>query len=443
MRDAVPPNKIKRRRGYPELHRVAENTDMSQPVFTTSTETDRTGRRYFALIVPIVLAAICLWMAMPKAVVSRGVGFQPANGQPENLSSSVTAVSGSNAIPVSLPAASPKLITRPIEDITPGMRVLASNPEQTETLADADVTAEDWRLVSLTMLKEDGGTLRVQLLRPIEWLVTEIVVLVGTSDDPQSLYSEIPQTTAAEGTPDYKLQRLLIGQQIQLDLPELGAQGPATVTAIDPCPSLDKPQAGCRLVTGTFRHSAANVVDLQVGRESEPFGCTDNHPFWSVDREQFVEAGQLQIGENLQTADGTITQVTRITPRRGPPVEVYNFEVDAEHVYHVGTSGVLVHNACDRGPIHHIATHYGAIGTRLKSLFAKADMSIQSSYNKVRIPGHVGPHGWYNEYILDRLTNAVGNTSGSAARTRLINELMELRWQLKNTDLGDLLRAAG
>ena len=176
MRDAVPPNKIKRRRGYPELHRVAENTDMSQPVFTTSTETDRTGRRYFALIVPIVLAAICLWMAMPKAAVSRGVGFQAANGQPENLSSSVTAVSGSNAIPVSLPAASPKLITRPIEDITPGMRVLASNPELRETLADSEVTPADWRLVSLIMTKEDGGTLQVQLLRPIEWLVTEVVL---------------------------------------------------------------------------------------------------------------------------------------------------------------------------------------------------------------------------------------------------------------------------
>src|SRR5690606_21971760 len=31
---------------------------------------------------------------------------------------------------------------------------------------------------------------------------------------------------------------------------------------------------------------------------------------------------------------------------RGPPVAVYNFEVDGEHVYHVGTTGVLVHNSC-------------------------------------------------------------------------------------------------
>ena len=44
---------------------------------------------------------------------------------------------------------------------------------------------------------------------------------------------------------------------------------------------------------------------------------------------------------------GSIPQVTRITPRRGPPVDVFNFEVDVDHVYHVGTTGVLVHNSCN------------------------------------------------------------------------------------------------
>ena len=319
---------------------------MSAPIFTTSTEADRTGRRYFALIVPIALAAICLWTAMPKAAVSRGVGFQPANVQPENLSSLAQTPSVRNATPVSLPATSPKRITRPIETIRPGMRVLADNPEGAETQPDADVTPEHWRLVSLQMSRENGSTLHVQLLRPIEWLVTEAVVLIVEAKDPQELFATPAPTNPDRGTVDLSLQRLLLGQSIYLDLPELGAQGPATVTTIDPCPSLDPAQTGRRLVTGTFRHSAANVIDVQIGRESESFGVTDNHPFWSIDRKQFVEAGQLEIGEHLQCADTTITQVTRITPRRGPPVEVYNFEVDAEHVYHVGSSGVLVHNTC-------------------------------------------------------------------------------------------------
>jgi len=316
---------------------------MSQSYFNLSSakETDRPGRRTIAYILPIVLAAVCLWMARPNAAGPRGAGLQPAHS-----AAAAAALATPDAIHVSLPAASPKLITRPIEDITPGMRVLASNPELRETLPDSDVTPEDWRLVSLTMTKENGGTLNVQLLRPLEWFLTETVVLLGTSDDPQSLYQSPVHVTAEKDTTDYKLQQLLLGQRIYLDLPELGAQGLAKVTAIDPCPALDAAESGRRLVTGTFRHAAANVIDVQVGGETEPFGCTDNHPFWSVDREQFVEAGQLQIGENLQSADGTIVQVTRITPRRGPPVEVYNFEVDTEHVYHVGTSGVLVHNSC-------------------------------------------------------------------------------------------------
>jgi hypothetical protein len=87
------------------------------------------------------------------------------------------------------------------------------------------------------------------------------------------------------------------------------------------------------------------VIDLQVVGEPDSIGVTDNHPFWSAERQEFVPAGKLHVGEQLQRADGTLTQVARITARRGPPVEVFNLEVDAEHVYHVGTTGVLVHNA--------------------------------------------------------------------------------------------------
>ena len=35
--------------------------------------------------------------------------------------------------------------------------------------------------------------------------------------------------------------------------------------------------------------------------DSEPIGTTSNHPFWSADRQEFVQAGSLEIGERLQT----------------------------------------------------------------------------------------------------------------------------------------------
>jgi hypothetical protein len=47
-------------------------------------------------------------------------------------------------------------------------------------------------------------------------------------------------------------------------------------------------------------------------------------------------------------SNGTV--LTDITPRAGPET-VYNFEVAGEHVYYVGSDGLLVHNAVYLGKI--------------------------------------------------------------------------------------------
>ncbi|MBL8888451.1 MAG: hypothetical protein JNL67_00630 [Planctomycetaceae bacterium] len=69
-----------------------------------------------------------------------------------------------------------------------------------------------------------------------------------------------------------------------------------------------------------------------------------------MDRAEFVQAGELQIGERLQTLAGDIHWVQQKLPRPGPEA-VYNLEVHDEHVYYVGSGGVLVHNTC--GGRHH------------------------------------------------------------------------------------------
>ncbi len=92
----------------------------------------------------LALSAFSLWKATPP-----GSG----GGQPE-ASAAVTS-------PVSLTSpGSQLLITRPIEEIWPGMRVLAENPE----VQGADVPApleitdpENWRLFTLEQPKADGG----------------------------------------------------------------------------------------------------------------------------------------------------------------------------------------------------------------------------------------------------------------------------------------------
>ncbi len=88
---------------------------------------------------------------------------------------------------------------------------------------------------------------------------------------------------------------------------------------------------------------------------------------------------EFEIGEHLLTANGSLATVRSLTKR--PQREtVYNIEVDAEHVYYVGQSGVLVHNTC--GPHNRVrwvdenaamskrARKYddGAIGARSNAL---------------------------------------------------------------------------
>ncbi len=245
-----------------------------------------------------------------------------------------------------------QLLTIPIQDVRPGMRVQAENPEIEQNMPDTVIHPKTWRLVKLHLQKSDGSGLDVELLRPLDWLIVEAMQMLEGSDHAEALIAEAKTVPAGEP----RLVHLLQGATIHLDLPELGARGPAEVVAITPCPEIEPAAKGKRLVTGTFRHAAANVIDMTMEGEANPLGVTDNHPFWSADRQEFVEAGRLQVGERLQRADGTLTQLTRITPRRGPPVPVFNFEVDVAHTYHVGANGVLVHNACAL-PFPRAATH--------------------------------------------------------------------------------------
>ena len=132
-----------------------------------------------------------------------------------------------------------------------------------------------------------------------------------------------------------------VGGEIFLDLPHMGARGFARVVAIESCPPLG--QGAGRLVTGTFRHTSGEVYDLKLASESNAIGVTATHPFWSVDRNGWVSAIDLQIGEKLKTLEGT-TVVESLVRRPGSE-PVYNIEVEGDHVYRVGESGVLVHNA--------------------------------------------------------------------------------------------------
>ena len=95
----------------------------------------------------------------------------------------------------------------------------------------------------------------------------------------------------------------------------------------------------------------------------------------------------------------------------------------------------------EEGDLHHIATvengkslaRGGPWTPRLKKLFDKAGMSMEDPANKVRIPGHKGPHPMeYHEEVYERLEKAVSRCETTAqCREALTRELGKLAEQLK------------
>jgi hypothetical protein len=173
-------------------------------------------------------------------------------------------------------------------------------------------SGDEWRLLVVRVRLDYGaaGVTEATLLRERDWLESQGAVAGGV---------------------------------LWLDLKEQGVVGWARVEGIAACPRLPEPVAGCRLVTGTFRHSRAVVCELRVEGESEALGITPRHPVWSEDRQEWVAAQELQVGERLSTLRGEVARVQGVVLLRGEE-SVYNIEVDGDHCYRVGQQGVLVHN---------------------------------------------------------------------------------------------------
>ena len=242
-----------------------------------------------------------VWLLGCLILAGTFLGLDDQDSQPESNRQSDSAAVG----------APTEYVTRSIRDVRVGQRVLAENPELNASDRQQAVEPDPatWKQVSLLLADADGLKVEIELLRSPDWLAEN---------------------------------RVEPGGVIQLDLEELGASGEARVLAVSDCPLIE--QGSGQVVTGTFAHQATEVLDLLIDGQAAPIGTTPNHPFWSNDRQRFVAAGDLRPGESLRTADGSQQTVRSITSR-GDEHTVYNLEVNREHVYYVGDSGILVHNS--------------------------------------------------------------------------------------------------
>ncbi|QDT78574.1 hypothetical protein Mal35_20230 [Gimesia maris] len=250
--------------------------------------------RKLAIFTCLLLTSFCFWKV--------GVGLT-GGVDTEILPSAQAAISPSFS--------PPRVVTTPIQQMRPGMRIVGRNPLRMQTEPTIDPMPEGWRLVSVRMLKEDGTYFEAELLRPLSWI-----------------YRHHAQP----------------GAVIQLNMPEMYVVGAAEVLSISDCPPID-PGDG-PVVISTFKNVSHNVLNIYVEGETEPIGVTAGHPIWSEDRQAFIHSDQLQPGERMRSAVGKTVRITSIEIRAGPE-PVYNLEIAGEHVYSVTGSGLLVHNTAE------------------------------------------------------------------------------------------------
>jgi hypothetical protein len=87
--------------------------------------------------------------------------------------------------------------------------------------------------------------------------------------------------------------------------------------------------------------------------KQQSLSTTDEHPFWSVTADEFVEAGSLFVGHSVTGPNGETQTLVRSAREEFPNgVPVFNFQVTDYHTYFVAESAdkpvMLVHNAnCD------------------------------------------------------------------------------------------------
>ena len=168
-----------------------------------------------------------------------------------------------------------------------------------------------WRKVTLRALNAADADVEIELLRPLSWLESQ---------------------SAAPGS------------VVHVEIAELNLDGDARVLSIEPCPPIERGPGA--VITGRFSHISNDLVDVWVEGLEEPITGTSRHPFWSVTRQAWAPACELQTGELLEGKSGT-AQVVSVS-YRDDGQQVYNIEVHDEHNYRASALGVVVHNSSFR-----------------------------------------------------------------------------------------------
>ncbi|MCU0394078.1 MAG: polymorphic toxin-type HINT domain-containing protein [Thermoflexibacter sp.] len=230
------------------------------------------------------------------------------------------------------------------------------------------ITPYTWKWVYFDLPKSDGTLTKISLRRPNWWIS------------------------------NMKADKL--GNKVHLDMPELGVAGQATVTKISPN-QLDtrlwnENRQGdyvSRPITGKFEHESNEVYYLSFEGNPAPLGVTGNHPIWSIDRNGWAEAGDLQVGEKVKTQTGASKLIEKHIVKGKQ--KVYNLEVYQDHNYLVSVDRILVHNSYEISVWDLKETH-GLTKSKKQFSILKEDIKQNGIHESIKYVIH---HG--EKYVVD------------------------------------------
>ncbi|PTY05298.1 hypothetical protein DB346_02195 [Verrucomicrobia bacterium LW23] len=122
----------------------------------------------------------------------------------------------------------------------------------------------------------------------------------------------------------------------------MGIEGWARIVDVQHFPEIKAGKGN--LITSTFTRFSSSLLIIRVDEQPEPVQVTTSHVIFSVTRNDWVQASQLQVGEFLRTSTGS-SRITSLQALSGT-YQVYNLEVEGAHTYFVGVERILVHNTC-------------------------------------------------------------------------------------------------
>jgi len=152
-----------------------------------------------------------------------------------------------------------------------------------------------------------------------------------------------------------------------------------------------------------------------------------------------MPAGEMRVGDRVQSLQGTWCRVVSITPLPGQET-VYNFTVDQNHDYFVGETGFLVHNAgceCENGPdgepqedLHHIVARNHPRAARARVVLDAAGIDLNDVMNLVPLLRCFHQHLHTTEYFdaVNDILEEAGPEGAEGALTNIGNQLGNGVW---------------